>query len=130
MALLLWLVAHWEDVEADFRVFYRIEDPIDRPLYEFVAKARRLFYYQGALQYRAMEAQEAQEQDPLQGNVEVRSGHQITRDGVDMRHNWAAAKSAAKGLKGTNAEEVKMVPAVQWMSMVPPGTVEHVEVKA
>lgn len=99
------------------------------PLDQLVVMARRLFFYQGALQYRAMEAQEEQEQ----GSTVTRdtsSSHQATRDGVDMRHNMAAAKAAAKGLKGENAEEIKMVPVAQWAGFVPPGTMEHVEVKA
>ena len=99
------------------------------PLVRLVVLARRLFFYQGTLQYRALEAQQEQEQGGGQANRNTSSSHQVTRDGVDMRHNMAAAKAAAKGLKGENAEEVKVVPVAQWAGLVPPGTMEHVEVK-
>lgn len=100
---------------------------MDRPLHEFVAMARRLFFYQGSLQYRAVEAQEADGQGQVQRHQQYTDPSQ---ESVDMRHNMVAAKAAAKGagLKEGD-DEVRVVPAATWVGLVPPGTVEHVEVK-
>lgn len=121
------MVEHWDDVEADFLVFYRLRDPMALPLDQLVVMARRLFFYQGALQYRAMEAQEGQGQGQVQTHQRYTDPDQQE---VDMRHNMVAAKAAAKGagLKEGD-DEVRVVPAATWVGLVPPGTVEHVEVK-
>lgn len=124
MAFLLWLEEHADDVEADFLVFFRIKDPWSLPVDVFLAKALRLFFYQGVLQYRASEEEEGSDQ------VSPRYDHQdaprVTGSGVDMRHNMAAAWHAAKSVKGgTDDDEVKVLPAATWMAMAPPGTVEH-----
>lgn len=81
----------------------------------------RLFFYQGALQFRASEENEDQDETAYTGRGVPRT----TSNGVDMRHNMVAAKAAAKGVKGGDDGEVKVVPAAQWMAMAPPGTVEY-----
>jgi hypothetical protein len=88
----------------------------------FLAKALRLFFYQGVLQYRATAEEEAST-DQVAGYTD-NSAPQITSSGVDMRHNMAAAKAAAKGLKKGD-DEIKVLPAATWMAMAPPGTVDY-----
>lgn len=113
-----------DDVEADFLVFMRIKDPWSLPVDEFLAKSMRLFYYQGVLQGRAAE-EDDQQMDQAGTRYTPSDAPTITSSGVDMRHNAAAAKSAAKGLKEGDSGEVSVVPATQWMALAPPGTVEH-----
>lgn len=107
---------HQGDVEADFLVFYRIENPWVLPLDRFMSLSRRLFYYQGALQARAMEEQESRDQDSHQ--YHVKGTPDLNGHGVDMRHNMAAAKAAARGLKEGD-DEVKVIPASMWMAQFP-----------
>lgn len=108
-------------------MFYRIKDPWSLPVDMFLAKALRLFFYQGVMQYRASEEEEASDQ--AGSRYDHQGAPQVTGSGVDMRHNMAAAKAAAKSVKGykegTGDDEVKVLPAATWMAMAPPGTVEH-----
>lgn len=83
--------------------------------------ALRLFYYQGVLQARAAEEAEDQGLGPSAYNA-PQGAPQINSTGVDMRHNMAAAKAAAKGLKGANAEQVSVVPIEAWLAAAPEGT--------
>jgi hypothetical protein len=52
------------------------------------------------------------------------------REGVDMRHNMAAAKHAARlaGIPTPGRAEVKIVPWSTFLAICPPDLFEHVEV--
>lgn len=121
-----WAPYYLYELEADFLALYRIEDPWSMSAPRFFRLALRTPYYQGAMQAKVMAEQERQEKEQPQRGARYSSSPEISSSGVDMRHNMAAAKAAAKGLKGANAEEVRVVPTTTWMSMAPPGTVEHV----
>lgn len=63
-----------------------------------------------------MEEQEKQERGTIKGHVQVRD----PATGVDMRHNMAAAKAAAKGAKLKEGDdEVKVIPASAWVAQFP-----------
>lgn len=49
---------HLDDLDADFRVFYRIDDMGSVPGPRFLALAMRVFAYQGVMAARAAERQE------------------------------------------------------------------------
>lgn len=46
---IIWVVDHLHDLEADFRVFYRIEDIYAMPSAQFLQFAWRVGAYQGAV---------------------------------------------------------------------------------
>ena len=96
-------------------MFYRIEDPWSLPLDMFTAKALRLFFYQGVLQVRAAEEEDRGDQA---GTImyDTQDAPQISDSGVDMRHNMAAAKAAARGLKNDDGE-IQYVPAEVFLAM-------------
>lgn len=77
---LLWITNYLEDLEADFRVFYRIDDfnEIDGPM--FFRLAMRVGAYQGVIAARM--AKEEQERD---GGVQPRSQHGPIRDNERKR---------------------------------------------
>lgn len=96
-------------------MFYRIKDPWSLPVDVFMAKALRLFFYQGVLQYRASEEEEASDQTGVRYASDGRAP-QVTGSGVDMRHNMAAAKAAARGLKDDDGE-IQYVPAEVFLAL-------------
>jgi hypothetical protein len=55
----MWVLDHMADLEADFLVFYRIEDIEALTGPRFLSLALRVFAYQGVMAARVMEQQEA-----------------------------------------------------------------------
>jgi hypothetical protein len=104
MLEVLWIPDYLEDLDADFRALYGIDDPWLMPAWQFCNLAMRVFFYQGAMTFRATEqSEEAQPGVGRQAMDTLGSGQQVN-------HNTAAAKAAARaaGLKGD--QEVQMVP--------------------
>lgn len=54
----------WEELESDFSVFHRIDDPYSLPGPVFVARLRQLVYYRGAVRGRAQAELESRNTDP------------------------------------------------------------------
>jgi hypothetical protein len=54
----MWVVDHLEDLESDFAVLHRVDDPLSLPGPEFFRKATRLPAYRGVMRARAEAAQE------------------------------------------------------------------------
>jgi hypothetical protein len=54
----MWVVDHLEDLESDFAVLHRVNDPLSLPGPEFFRKAARLPAYRGVMRARAEAAQE------------------------------------------------------------------------
>jgi hypothetical protein len=54
----MWVVDHLADLESDFSVFHRVDDPLSLPGPEFFRKAFRLSAYSGVMAARVMAAQE------------------------------------------------------------------------
>lgn len=48
----MWTVVHLEDIESDFSVFHRVDDPLSLAGPEFFRKATRLSAYAGVLAAR------------------------------------------------------------------------------
>lgn len=107
-----WTINYLRELEADFLVFYRIADPWSMPAPRFFRLALRIPYYAGAMQAKIMAEQERLETP----SARTTDTPQISAEGVDMRHNMAAAKAAAKGLKNDDGE-VKYVPASVFVSL-------------
>lgn len=51
----MWILDHLDDLDADFRVFYRIDDIESLSGPRFMALALRVFAYQGVMAARAAE---------------------------------------------------------------------------
>lgn len=49
----MWILDHLDDLDADFRVFYRIDDIESLSGPRFIALALRVFAYQGVMAARA-----------------------------------------------------------------------------
>ena len=49
----MWILDHLDDLDADFRVFYRIDDIESLSGPRFMALAQRVFAYQGVMAARA-----------------------------------------------------------------------------
>jgi hypothetical protein len=81
------------------------------PAPRFFRLAVRLPYYAGAMQARVLA-----EQERGHGGPRYDSTPEVNEHGVDMRHNMAAAKAAAKGLKHDDGK-VKYVPAEVFLAM-------------
>lgn len=97
-----WVVDHLDDLEVDFRVLYRIDDPWSLSGPEFFQLATRTFYYQGTMAFRAMEESEDQDQP--------RGGYTAEQE---INHNTAAAKAAGKGLKDPTVTYVPLSTLMQ-----------------
>jgi hypothetical protein len=54
----MWVVDHLADIESDFAVLHRVDDPLSLSGPEFFRKALRLSAYSGVMASRAMAAQE------------------------------------------------------------------------
>jgi hypothetical protein len=54
----MWVLDHMDDLDADFRVFYRIDDIEDLSGPRFLALALRVFAYQGVMAARVADQQE------------------------------------------------------------------------
>lgn len=54
----MWVVDHLADVESDFAVFHRVDDPLSLAGPEFFRKACRLSAYSGVLAARVAAAQD------------------------------------------------------------------------
>lgn len=54
----------WEELESDFSVFHRIDDPYSLPGPVFVARLRQLVHYRGAVRGRALAELESSRTDP------------------------------------------------------------------
>ncbi len=52
----MWVVDHLEDLESDFSVFHRVDDPLSLPGPEFFRKALRLSAYTGVMAIRVHNA--------------------------------------------------------------------------
>jgi hypothetical protein len=52
----IWVVDHLEDLESDFSVFHRIDDPLSLPGPEFFRKAHRVGAYEGVMTARIAKA--------------------------------------------------------------------------
>jgi hypothetical protein len=53
----MWILDHLDDLDADFRVFYRIDDIESLTGPRFMALALRVFAYQGVMSARAVDRQ-------------------------------------------------------------------------
>jgi hypothetical protein len=53
----MWVVNHLADIESDFSVFHRVDDPLSLSGPEFLRKAHRLAAYAGVLAARVAAAQ-------------------------------------------------------------------------
>ena len=119
-----WTVDYLRELEADFLALYRIVDPWSMPARRFFRLALRTPYYQGAMQAKVLAETEGQQGGTR--SVGSTAAPEVSPEGVDMRHNMAAAKAAGKGLKeGSN--EVSYVPASVFVRM-PEVQAEHVTV--
>jgi hypothetical protein len=54
----MWVLDHMDDLDADFRVFYRIDDIEDLSGPRFLALALRVFAYQGVMAARVADQQD------------------------------------------------------------------------
>jgi hypothetical protein len=59
----MWVLDHLADLEADFLVFYRVEDIEELSGPRFLSLALRVFAYQGVMAARVMEQQEGTGRD-------------------------------------------------------------------
>lgn len=55
----MWVLDHLEDLESDFAVFHRVDDPLALPGPEFFRKALRLSAYDGVMTARVVAAQKS-----------------------------------------------------------------------
>lgn len=54
----MWVIDHLADIESDFSVFHRVDDPLSLAGPEFFRKAYRLSAYSGVLAARVAAAQD------------------------------------------------------------------------
>ena len=72
----MWILDHLDDLDADFRVFYRIDDIESLSGPRFMALAMRVFAYQGVMAARAAELQ--QDHTPMQAaQPQQQTGEQL-----------------------------------------------------
>lgn len=68
----MWVLDHLADLEADFLVFYRIDDIESLTGPRFLSLAMRVFAYQGVMAARAMAQQETTSGGNHRNGTEVR----------------------------------------------------------
>lgn len=68
----MWVLDHLADLEADFLVFYRIDDIEDITGPRFLSLAMRVFAYQGVMAARAMAQEETASGGSHRNGTEVR----------------------------------------------------------
>ncbi|HEY3689649.1 MAG TPA: hypothetical protein VGL46_05025 [Pseudonocardiaceae bacterium] len=68
----MWVLDHLADLEADFLVFYRIDDIGELTGPRFLSLAIRVFAYQGVMAARAMAQQETASGSSRRNESEVR----------------------------------------------------------
>lgn len=61
MPEIMWVLDHLDDLETDFRVFYRIDDFEQIPSTQFLKYAYRVSAYNGVVAAKMMQQQEKQE---------------------------------------------------------------------
>lgn len=69
----MWTVDHLADLESDFAVFHRVDDPLSLSGPEFFRKAHRMAAYSGVLAARVAAAQNRS------GTGSASSGQQVRR---------------------------------------------------
>lgn len=69
----MWVIDHIADLESDFAVFHRIDDPLSLSGPEFLRKATRLSAYSGVMAARVMAARERSTPARRQGGETPRS---------------------------------------------------------
>jgi hypothetical protein len=91
----MWVVDHLEDIESDFAVLHRVDDPLSLPGPEFFRKASRLPAYRGVMRARVEAAQER------------------------AQHSYGGTPSSRSGQAPRGAEPVQEVPLAQVYAMHP-----------
>lgn len=80
----MWILDHLDDLDADFRVFYRIDDIESLSGPRFIALALRVFAYQGVMAARAaaLEAPQQRSHNSTEARMIEGSQRAITADPV------------------------------------------------
>lgn len=78
-----WVTEHLRDLEADFRVFYRIDDIHDMPSAQFFSLAHRVAAYDGVVTARAVAEQEKAEKGAAGGRAPVVPGTHFKQETLD-----------------------------------------------
>lgn len=81
----MWVLDHLADLESDFAVFHRIEDPWSLPGPEFFRKAHRIAAYRGVMYARAMAEHHRKTSTP-QGHPTHHSGQSTEVRKVPLAH--------------------------------------------
>lgn len=82
----MWTVDHLADIESDFAVFHRVDDPLSLSGPEFFRKAHRLAAYSGVMAARVMAAQERSRGGTTQPGRRAETVQEVPLDRLTAMH--------------------------------------------